>query len=127
MQNIFALKVSFVDVDRFPFSPVLDADETSKNRTTIETQMGGILGVTSKNEKRHKMLFSVVKDELMQSIDRRKTKGKEWKDQSKKMQNVSSILNATRLLPYIFSIAPKLTVFHCLLLVNTCEKNAKIG
>ncbi|CAB03035.2 Transcription initiation factor TFIID subunit 5 [Caenorhabditis elegans] len=63
-----------------------NADEVSTNRTTIETQMGGILGVTSKSDKRHKMMFSVLKDELMQNIEKRKTKGKDWKDMGKKMQ-----------------------------------------
>ncbi|EGT46811.1 CBN-TAF-5 protein [Caenorhabditis brenneri] len=53
------------------------------SRTMIETQMGGIIGVTSKHERRHKMLFSVVKDELMQMIEKRKTKGK---DVVKRMQ-----------------------------------------
>ncbi|CAI2312621.1 unnamed protein product [Caenorhabditis sp. 36 PRJEB53466] len=64
-----------------------NSDEVSKNRTTIETQMGGILGMTSKNEKRHKMMFSVVKDDLMLSIERKKVKTKDLKDMGKKMQN----------------------------------------
>ncbi|KAF1768573.1 hypothetical protein GCK72_000385 [Caenorhabditis remanei] len=58
------------------------ADEGAMSRTMIESQMGGILGVIGKGERRHKMLFSVVKDELMQSIEKRKTKGK---DVGKKM------------------------------------------
>ncbi|CAP20503.1 Protein CBR-TAF-5 [Caenorhabditis briggsae] len=60
-----------------------NADDGAVSRTMIETQMGGILGVISKGERRHKMLFSVVKDELMQSIEKRKSKGK---DVGKKMQ-----------------------------------------
>uniref|UniRef100_A0A1I7T932 LisH domain-containing protein n=1 Tax=Caenorhabditis tropicalis TaxID=1561998 RepID=A0A1I7T932_9PELO len=60
-----------------------NADEGTMSRTMIETQMGGLIGVTSKNEKRHKMMFSVVKDELMQNIEKRKAKGK---DVVKRMQ-----------------------------------------
>lgn len=60
-----------------------NADEGAVSRTMIESQMGGILGVIGKGDKRHKMLFSVVKDELMQSIEKRKMKGK---DAGKKMQ-----------------------------------------
>lgn len=55
--------------------------------------MGGILGVTSKSDKRHKMMFSVLKDELMQNIEKRKTKGKDWKDMGKKMQTVRFLNN----------------------------------
>ncbi|CAB3410596.1 unnamed protein product [Caenorhabditis bovis] len=64
-------------------------DVNTKFRSTIEAQMGGILGQTSKNDKRHKMFYGVVKDDLMVQIEKKKMKGKESRDAGKKIQSVA--------------------------------------
>lgn len=58
-------------------------DVISKLRSSVESQMGGILGQVSKNEKRHKMYYGVLKDDVSQTIEKRKTRGKELKDNKK--------------------------------------------
>ncbi|VDM56521.1 unnamed protein product [Angiostrongylus costaricensis] len=66
------------------------SDVISKHRSSIESQMGGILGQVSKNERRHKMYYGVLKDDVSQTIEKRKTRGKEPKD-SKKSQAVAPV------------------------------------
>uniref|UniRef100_A0A0K0CSV2 WD_REPEATS_REGION domain-containing protein n=1 Tax=Angiostrongylus cantonensis TaxID=6313 RepID=A0A0K0CSV2_ANGCA len=66
------------------------SDVISKHRSSIDSQMGGILGQVSKNEKRHKMYYGVLKDDVSQTIEKRKTRGKEPKD-SKKSQAVAPV------------------------------------
>ncbi|KJH51580.1 adaptin region [Dictyocaulus viviparus] len=66
------------------------SDVISKHRSSVESQMGGILGQVSKNEKRHKMYYGVLKDDVSQTIEKRKTRGKEPKD-SKKSQAVAPV------------------------------------
>ncbi|VDO38200.1 unnamed protein product [Haemonchus placei] len=52
-------------------------------RSSVESQMGGILGQVSKNEKRHKMYYGVLKDDVSQTIEKKKMRGKELKDNKK--------------------------------------------
>ncbi|EPB66628.1 WD domain, G-beta repeat protein [Ancylostoma ceylanicum] len=52
--------------------------------------MGGVLGQVSKNEKRHKMHYGVLKDDVSQAIEKKKTRGKELKD-SKKSQALAPV------------------------------------
>lgn len=66
---------------------VEQADTTAKVRATVDAQVGGILGQVCRNERRHKMYYGVVKDDLMQSIEKRKMKGKEFRDNNKKNQS----------------------------------------
>ncbi|VDL78095.1 unnamed protein product [Nippostrongylus brasiliensis] len=66
------------------------SDVISKLRSSVESQMGGILGQVSKNEKRHKMYYGVLKDDVSQTIEKKKTRGKELKD-SKKSQALAPV------------------------------------
>ncbi|KHJ91055.1 WD40 associated region in TFIID subunit [Oesophagostomum dentatum] len=66
------------------------SDVVSKLRSSIECQMGGVLGQVSKNEKRHKMHYGVLKDDVSQAIEKKKTRGKELKD-SKKSQALAPV------------------------------------
>ncbi|KAK6026578.1 WD40 associated region in TFIID subunit [Ostertagia ostertagi] len=59
------------------------SDVISKLRSSVESQMGGILGQVSKNEKRHKMYYGVLKDDVSQTIEKKKTRGKDLKDNKK--------------------------------------------
>ncbi|KAK6052030.1 LisH, partial [Cooperia oncophora] len=59
------------------------SDVISKLRSSVESQMGGILGQVSRNEKRHKMYYGVLKDDVSQTIEKKKTRGKELKDNKK--------------------------------------------
>lgn len=66
------------------------SDIISKHKSSVVSQMGGIVGQVSKNEKRHKMYYGVLKDDVSQTIEKRKTRGKEPKD-SKKSQAVAPV------------------------------------
>ncbi|KAK6729553.1 hypothetical protein RB195_006538 [Necator americanus] len=66
------------------------SDVVSKLRSSVECQMGGVLGQISKNEKRHKMHYGVLKDDVSQAIEKKKARGKELKD-SKKSQALAPV------------------------------------
>ncbi|CAD6190891.1 unnamed protein product [Caenorhabditis auriculariae] len=76
-----------------------ETDIAAKIRSSVETQMGGLLGQVPYKDRRHKMLYGVIKDELMQQIERRKMKGKEYRDNNKKMQQVAPQLERIPLPP----------------------------
>ncbi|CAI5439170.1 unnamed protein product [Caenorhabditis angaria] len=60
-------------------------ETTAKNTSTIETQMGGILGQIGKHDRRHKI--------------KRKMKGKEWRDAGKKTATMAPTLDRIPLPP----------------------------
>ncbi|CAI4221642.1 unnamed protein product [Auanema sp. JU1783] len=66
------------------------SDVVSKLKSSVECQMGGILGQVGRNLQRHKMLHGVQRDELMQTIEKRKTRGKDVKD-NKKVQATAPV------------------------------------
>uniref|UniRef100_A0A1I7X7U9 DEK_C domain-containing protein n=1 Tax=Heterorhabditis bacteriophora TaxID=37862 RepID=A0A1I7X7U9_HETBA len=88
----------------------LASDVISKLKSSVESQMGGILGQVSKHEKRHKvrdlyhysedsstfktvlfeMYYGVLKDDVSTTIEKKKLRGKEVKD-SKKSQSLAPL------------------------------------
>ncbi|TKR92584.1 hypothetical protein L596_007211 [Steinernema carpocapsae] len=104
--NSFLIKISKVSMKSFETfllrHPLIKAiikekivieslDSAVRSKPSLEANMGGLLGQASKSEKKYKVFYGLIKEDLTSQFDKKKPKGKDGKESKKKDTNAPLI------------------------------------